>query len=151
MKDFNLNRIQALEIQNQFNDAKSDKLSNQINFDKALANVQNNIFESQLKVDEIKKSKFVVVFDLDDTLYDQYMNPNNKCTDFNYNYTSRGKLKTKQIFMAQKWGELFAMIKKNGGSISVKWMEQAGLKKSEAINKIRESLIQKSKFAQNRL
>jgi len=34
---------------------------------------------------------------------------------------------------------------------SVKWMEQAGLKKSEAIVKIRESLAQENKLAQNRL
>jgi hypothetical protein len=73
MERFQLARHQAVELQNHYRDQlratpSADPLAA---FNTALERVRRGKYESGLEVDRLAKARFIVVFDLDETLYDQ--------------------------------------------------------------------------------
>lgn len=73
MSCFQLSRAQAVELQNLYRDLlratpTSDLMAA---FDAALERVRRGDFESRLQTEKLDKARFIVVFDLDETLFDQ--------------------------------------------------------------------------------
>lgn len=69
-----LDRARAIELQNHFRDLtraqpQSDR---QAQYDEALRRAQAGIFEDGRDIQHLADARFIVVFDLDETLYDQY-------------------------------------------------------------------------------
>ena len=86
MDTYQLSRVQAVELQNQYRDlTRTDaNMIGQTGFDRALSAVRASSFESRLDVEGLKAAKFVVVFDLDDTLFDQYYGGGESCNTHSY-------------------------------------------------------------------
>ena len=116
MKTYSLTRVQAVELQNQYRDlTRADKrMIGKPGFDQALQSVRQGHFESKLDLAALDAAKFVVVFDLDETLFDQYYSLGKTCRTHEYK-TAAGK--TKYVHMAPGWQELLRRIRKLGGAI----------------------------------
>jgi hypothetical protein len=73
MQDHGLSRALAVELQNHFRDLSRAEPNGDAgaHFDAALEKAKNEAYEGRRDVERIAKASFVVVFDLDDTLYDQ--------------------------------------------------------------------------------
>lgn len=74
MSKYGLTRDRAVELQNHYRDlSRSDPDGEPgAHFEAALARAQAGQFEDRRAVDVLAKARFIVVFDLDDTLYDQF-------------------------------------------------------------------------------
>ncbi|MCB9749071.1 MAG: hypothetical protein H6713_03590 [Myxococcales bacterium] len=69
-----LRRDQAVELQNHFFDLRraAPTAEPQSQFDAALQRAREDRFEDRRDLKSLREREFIVVFDLDDTLYDQY-------------------------------------------------------------------------------
>ncbi|QRK11729.1 hypothetical protein JQX13_17640 [Archangium violaceum] len=74
MTCFQLSRAQAVELQNLFRDqVRASPASDPVAaFSAALERVRRGDFESRLQPETLGRARFIVVFDLDETLFDQY-------------------------------------------------------------------------------
>ncbi|PTL84660.1 NIF family HAD-type phosphatase [Vitiosangium sp. GDMCC 1.1324] len=74
MERFQLTRAQAVELQNHYRDQLRSKPAPELvaAFNIALERVRRGDFESRLQTEKLGKARFIAVFDLDETLYDQY-------------------------------------------------------------------------------
>lgn len=75
MKEHDLDRASAVELQNHFRDltrAQPDG-DRQAQYAEALRRAKEGIFEDGRDPARLAKARFIVVFDLDETLYDQYI------------------------------------------------------------------------------
>ena len=74
MKTFNVNRLEAVEIQNTYRDLTRMNvgIDRAEALRKAVAKVKAGELESGVDLKAMGKARFIVVFDLDETLYDQY-------------------------------------------------------------------------------
>ena len=117
MNRFDLERYQAVEVQNHYRDiTRSDELGDRIiQFNKALKMVQNGNLESRIDLKKLASSPFIVVFDLDSTLYDQY-GATAECNDIAYDLEPGKK---KYIKLVPGWQSIFTTIKKHGGAIVI--------------------------------
>ena len=109
MKNYGLTRVQAVELQNQYRDLtrQNKELYGEKGFEQALAAVKANRFESKLDVAALKAAKFVVVFDLDDTLFDQYYGGGEACNTQAFKEPD-GKMK--YVHMVPGWAEILKKI-----------------------------------------
>ena len=116
MKTYSLTRVQAVELQNQYRDlTRADKnMIGKPGFERALQSVREGHFESKLQLAALDAAKFVVVFDLDETLFDQYYSLGQTCRTHEYK-TAAGK--TKYVHMAPGWQALLQRIHQLGGAI----------------------------------
>ena len=90
MERYSLSRAQAVELQNHYRDllrAKPNTEPKQA-FEQALERVRRNEYERRFDVEQLRQAKFIVVFDLDETLWSQYGADKDKdkalydCADF---------------------------------------------------------------------
>ncbi|MEX1365058.1 MAG: NIF family HAD-type phosphatase, partial [Nannocystaceae bacterium] len=74
MATHGLDRAQAIELQNHFRDLSraQPQGDRQAQYAEALRRVQAGIFEDGRDTQHLAEARFIVVFDLDETLYDQY-------------------------------------------------------------------------------
>jgi hypothetical protein len=117
MDDFNLSRAMAVELQNHFRDLSRAGAGGGPHawFEEALARALRGESESGLAQSVIDAAAFVVVMDLDDTLYDQRVGPEaEKCADLQVPQSGGG---TKPIMLAPGWSEAFARIAALGGKV----------------------------------
>lgn len=117
MKELKINRLQAAEVQNHFLDGFDDKLSDaQVKqlFDQSVVKAKAGEYESQIDLAKIYAAPFVVVFDLDATLYDQTLAAGSSCADFEYAGPSGAK---KAIKLTPGWENIFDRVLKLGGKI----------------------------------
>lgn len=123
MKDFNLSRLQAVELQNHFRDLTADGMSSGKAFQTALQRVKDFRFESRLKPEALKKAPFIVAVDVDETLLQQYYSMWTKGDQY-YDYKidfgrSGDKDDIRGISMAPEWPVLFKAVKKMGGMVVI--------------------------------
>jgi hypothetical protein len=91
MQDFSLDRTQAFELQNNLRDRLRGKAEFDLlaEFQAALSEVRGGKYE-RLDVARLKAAPFIVVFDLDETFYDQSSTPEG-CADAEYQNGGRVK------------------------------------------------------------
>jgi hypothetical protein len=117
MQDLSLTRLQAAELQNQYFDRlrAEPHVSPVTAFNSALENVRAARFESGLDSGGVAKAPFVVVFDLDNTLYDQRLtDAQASCASLSFR-KSDGKMK--HLLLAPRWETVFQGIIDLGGAI----------------------------------
>lgn len=119
MQRYELSRLQAIEVQNHFRDAhRADPTASELAlFDAAVAQVKAGDFESGADANRLAAAPFIVVFDLDETLYDQYYPAalGEAC------HTARWEADgaTRAVQMAPGWDELIRAIRGAGGEVAL--------------------------------
>lgn len=117
-KDFDLSSLGAIEAQNHYRDQmranpEGDRAAA---FAEAIKRAKAGEHESGVDAAVMEKAKFIVVFDLDETLYDQY-GASEDCHDVSYTYQKDGETKTKYIYMVPGWQETIEAIRGAGGAV----------------------------------
>jgi len=118
VKQQNLTRLQALELQNHFRDLTEAGMASQAAFDKALAKVKALEFESRLDPKALEQAPFIVAIDVDETLLQQYYSLWKKGPEY-YDYLIDFKDGKRGISMAPGWQRLLETIKKQGGLVVI--------------------------------
>ena len=119
MKTYDLSRALAVELQNHYRDlmrAEPARDAAQA-YEEALKRVKAGTFEDDRKVDRLAKARFIVVFDLDETLYDQYIKDTKaaaKCIDFEAEYPGG---KRRAIGLSPSWETAIRKIDQLGGAV----------------------------------
>ena len=116
MTEYGLTSLQAVELQNHYRDimrATPDG-DEAAAFQTALDRVKKGEFESGVDPEAMARAKFIVVFDLDETFYDQRTG-DAECNDAAFEYESRGETKTKYVKMVPGWQAAVARIAELGG------------------------------------
>ena len=118
MKTYDLTRLQAVEVQNTYRDltratpgAKGDDVLKQ-----AVETVKSGKLESGIDAKALAEAPFIVVFDLDETLYDQYYSGGESCHQFKYEQPN-GKMK--YIQTAPGWDKTIKGIVELGGKVVI--------------------------------
>jgi hypothetical protein len=118
VKEKNLTRLQAVELQNHFRDLTEKGVDSQNAFEKALMKVAAFDFESKLNPDYLSKVPFIIVIDIDETLLQQYYKKWRDGPDF-YDYKIHFSSGTRGVSLAPNWKVLFTKIKQLGGGIVI--------------------------------
>ncbi|MCY1022842.1 hypothetical protein [Pyxidicoccus sp. MSG2] len=119
MERYSLTRAQAVELQNHYRDqlrARPNTEPKQA-FDVALERVRSNEFERRLDVEQLRQAKFIVVFDLDETLWSQY-HPDKvpvTCADFVIQEPLAAG--TPNVKLIPGWQQAFERIRALGGAV----------------------------------
>ncbi|MBV72216.1 MAG: hypothetical protein CMH52_12900 [Myxococcales bacterium] len=116
MRRFKVDRLGAVEIQNTYRDLTraNPDMAGDKGLMAAVKRVQSGTLESGIDRDELQKAPFIVVFDLDETLYDQYYGGGDKCHSVAYR-RSNGKMK--YIHMVPGWAETIRSVVEMGGRV----------------------------------
>ena len=106
MQELSISRNQAIDLQTATREARR----------KGSPVTPTSLPEAQNQVDTkvLRTAKFIVVFDLDETLYDQSLKKDNTCADISFE-TSTGK--TKKILTAPRTQSIFTKIVSLGGVV----------------------------------
>jgi hypothetical protein len=119
MERFQLNRAQAVELQNHYRDQTraSPGIAPITAFNTALERVRRGEYESHLDPERLGKARFIVVFDLDDTLWDQYYRPEvgAACHDVAVPEEKPGS--QRYIKLVPGWQQAFERIQALGGAV----------------------------------
>ncbi|MGB0647613.1 MAG: NIF family HAD-type phosphatase, partial [Bradymonadia bacterium] len=118
MSEYELSRVQAVELQNQYRDLTRQDASftGEKGFNAALKAVRAYQYESRLDVEGLKKAKFIVVFDLDETLFDQYYSGGESCHTHAF---KKADGKMKYIHMVPGWERVIKSIHELGGRVVI--------------------------------
>jgi hypothetical protein len=116
MQRYELSRMDAVELQNRYRDLtraapEGDRAAQ---FAQALAAVKRGERESRLDPSALEKAPFIIVFDLDDTLYDQYHTPEG-CADATFDAGG----KPRRIRFTPGWDAAIRRIRALGGAVVV--------------------------------
>lgn len=116
MKDFEMTRMEAITVQRQYREGiENNPLADrQLLFDTAVRNVRDGKLGRTNK-DKILNAKFIVVFDLDETLYDQGLKSDNKCNNISYNFMG----KEKKILTVKNIKSIVTKINQLGGEVAI--------------------------------
>jgi hypothetical protein len=94
-----LDRARAVELQNHYRDLtraepEGDRAKQ---FAEALDRAKRGLFEDRRDLDKLRTARFIVVFDLDETLYDQFYAPDvaKDCSDLDVDYGGGQRRKIK--------------------------------------------------------
>ena len=117
MSKYGLSRLQALGAQNHYRDlTRADAaLGHAEAFERAVAKARAGDLESGVDPAVMAAAKFIVVFDLDDTLYDQYYD-GAKCHTVAF---ERANGKMKHIHMIPGWEDAIRRIDALGGKVVI--------------------------------
>ncbi|MCB9535571.1 MAG: hypothetical protein H6704_04835 [Myxococcales bacterium] len=126
MRRYDLSRLAAVEAQNHFRDLRRPPPdaaaaspwtppSATEAWATAVARAKAGTYESGLDPAALERAPFIVVFDLDDTLYAQYHLPEG-CGDVDY-VTTKGQ--AKRIQMTPGWAEAIGRIRDAGGEVAL--------------------------------
>jgi hypothetical protein len=117
MSTYDLDRALAVELQNHYRDASRAEPQGDAAtwFTHALEQAKARRFEDRRDVAKLEQTPFVIVFDLDDTLHDQYYSPEvgERCHDL---AVPRGD-GTRHIKLTPGWAEAIARIVELGGAV----------------------------------
>ncbi|MDC0715089.1 NIF family HAD-type phosphatase [Stigmatella sp. ncwal1] len=119
MERYALTRAQAVELQNHYRDqlrAKPNTEPKQA-FDVALERVRSNQFERPLDVEQLRQAKFIVVFDLDETLWSQYNPKTVTVTCFDFTIPEPMAAGTPNVQLVPGWQQAFERIRALGGAV----------------------------------
>lgn len=117
MARYQLTRLQAVELQNQYRDLTRAEPGGDraAQLAAALAQVKAGRLESGLDPAKLAAAKLIVVFDLDETLYDQY-GAGESCHDLAFDRADGQK---KHIQRVPGWSEAFRRIRDLGGLVVI--------------------------------
>jgi hypothetical protein len=117
MRRHDLTRQQAVEVQNHYRDLSRAGAAggSESWLAEALRRVKAGEFESGFKTETFDKAPFIVVFDLDETLYDQRVKTAECAT---YKVPCEGKDDT-LIGQVPGWEKAFGRIRELGGAIAI--------------------------------
>jgi len=118
MKTLNLTRLQAIELQNHFRDLTTEGMIPQASFEVALQKVREFKFESKLDPAKLNSAPFIVVFDMDETLLQQYYSiweKCEKCCDYKIKFSNGVRC----VSMAPGWEKIIKTIKKLNGLVVI--------------------------------
>jgi hypothetical protein len=118
MERFQLARVQAVELQNHYRDLiRSQPAPAPVDaFNTALARVRRGELESRLHPEALAKARFIVVFDLDETLISQYYpaQVGEACHDLSVPKKDGG---VRYVKLVPGWQRAFERIQALGGAI----------------------------------
>lgn len=123
MKTHGLDRAGAVELQNHFRDlTRADPSGErQTQYAEALRRAQAGEFEDGRDPQRLATAPFIVVFDLDETLYDQYIDAATapSCHDIAYAEQRPGEPKGKEHFikLTPGWADAIRRIHALGGAV----------------------------------
>ena len=117
MERWGLDRQQAIEVQNLYLDATRAEPAGDrdAQLEAVAQRVRAGEFETPRRVEAIAKADFVVVFDLDETLYDQY-GVEADCADLHVPREGKG---AKEIRLNPAWKTTIERIHRLGGAVVV--------------------------------
>ena len=117
MKRCELGRYAAVELQNHYRDLSraTPEEAPLARFNKALKKIQAGEFESKLDLARLDKADFIVVLDLDETLYDQYYKAGADCSDAAFEV----KGKPKHLKFVPGWRALIERVNALGGAVVI--------------------------------
>jgi hypothetical protein len=118
VKTLNLSRLQAIELQNHFRDLTAEGMISQASFEVALQRVREFKFESRLDPVKLDSAPFIVVFDMDETLLQQYYTVWKKCPKF-CDYKIKFNNGVRCVSMAPGWKKIMKTIKKLNGLVVI--------------------------------
>lgn len=115
MKGAGLDRLGAVEVQNRFRDLTrtTPATARSAAFRRALKDVRGGWRESGLTTEELAAAPFIVAFDLDDTLYDQY-GALAACHDLEFTDAAG---KTRRIRLTPGWDDAIRKVHQLGGLV----------------------------------
>ena len=116
MERYELSRAAAVELQNHYRDLSRAGEGNEEDwFRVALDRAKRGEFEDRRDVETLKKAPFIVAFDLDETLYDQYYpaNVGTSCHDVTI-ATPKGP---RYLELAHGWETAIRRIRELGGAV----------------------------------
>ena len=118
VKTLNLSRLQAVELQNHFRDLTVEGIIPQASFEVALQRVREFKFESKLDPAKLCSAPFIVVFDMDETLLQQYYSVWKKCSKY-CDYKIKFSNGVRCVSMAPGWKKIIKTIKKLNGLVVI--------------------------------
>jgi hypothetical protein len=117
MDRFQLGRAQAVELQNHYRDLTHaiPGMNPLLAFNTALERVLHGQFQSHLDLERLRKASFIIVFDLDETLWDQYYptTVGEHCHDLVISQPSSKRY----VKLVPGWQQAFARIQELGGAV----------------------------------
>ena len=118
MSTYALNRLQALEVQNTYRDLTraNNSLIGDVGLARAIDQVRQGELESGVDAERLAQAAFIVVFDLDDTLYDQYYDGGEACHTVKYVQPNGS---TKYIQATPGWDTVIKQIRRLGGEVAI--------------------------------
>lgn len=119
MERFQLVRAQAVEVQNHYRDLT--RMTPGIDpvkaFNTALERVRRGELESRLNPEQLSKAPFIVVFDLDETLWDQYYPAQAAATCHNLIIQGGVPPSGRYVKLTPGWQQAFERIQALGGTV----------------------------------
>lgn len=117
MERFQLARAQAVELQNHYRDLiRSKPAPGPVDaFNTALERVRRGELESRLQPEKLAKARFIVVFDLDETLLSQYYPA--KVGEGCHDLAVPRKDGVRYVKLVPGWQQAFARIQELGGAV----------------------------------
>jgi hypothetical protein len=115
---FRLERHAAVELQNLYRDLSrtpdASTLPKHALFNRALARIQGGEYESKLALDRLSAAPFIVVFDLDETLFDQFYKIGDTCNDIAVTLPDATK---RYVKLVPGWDDAIKRIRALGGEV----------------------------------
>ena len=119
MDRYRLSRAAAVELQNHFRDlSRADQGEPETWFEEALGRAQAGRYEDRRDLEALGKAAFIVVFDLDETLYDQYY-PAEVAASCHDVVVPRADGKTGYLTLAPAWDAAIRGITALGGAVAL--------------------------------
>ncbi|MFY0526660.1 NIF family HAD-type phosphatase [Archangium gephyra] len=117
MERFQLARVQAVELQNHYRDLiRLEPAPGPVDaFNTALERVRRGELESRLQPEKLAKARFIVVFDLDETLLSQYYPA--KVGEGCHDLAIPRKDGVRYVKLVPGWQQAFARIQELGGAV----------------------------------
>ncbi|HVG63066.1 MAG TPA: NIF family HAD-type phosphatase [Hyalangium sp.] len=119
MERFQLVRAQAVEVQNRYRDLTrtTPGIDSVKAFNTALERVRGGELESRLNLEQLGKAPFIVAFDLDETLWDQFYPPEAAATCHNLIIQGGRPPSGRYVKLIPGWQQAFERIQALGGTV----------------------------------
>ena len=119
MERFHLVRAQAVELQNGYRDlTRANPSADHVTaFNTALEHVRRGEFQSRLDLERLGKARFIVVFDLDETLWSQYYPPEVGATCNDLIIQGGKPPEGRYVKLVPGWQKAFERIQALGGAV----------------------------------
>jgi hypothetical protein len=118
MERFQLVRAQAVELQNHYRHLTASPGADPVSaFNTALARVLRGEYESRLDLERLGKGRFIVVFDLDETLWDQYYSAELGAACHDLTVLDGEPPSERYVKLVPGWQQAFERIQALGGAV----------------------------------
>lgn len=118
MERLKISRLEAVEVQNLFRDRSRAGVATIDALSLALEDVKSGRLESAINPSKVRAAPFVVVFDLDETLYQQYYKSGSKGEAWR-DFSFKDGAEERFVKLAPKWEEAIHRIHDLGGLVMI--------------------------------